>query len=158
MGSFPFAQTVGNSPVPLGLSLGGTGIEAASDLALLTGIGGLGLQATTGAAGYTLVNGTGNIITWTPPNDGNLHRFLVFLYMYVSSATTGGALGLNFYDPDFNLVQETLLSATQGAGSHGVTLGGYSLMVCRYNQIVEITQSSAMTAGAATAWAEIWGL
>jgi hypothetical protein len=123
----------------------------------LYGPSGQVLLATTGVAGYTMVNATGNIITWTPPSDGALHRFNLFLYMAVTSNTTGGAIGLTFTDPGSNPQSLTILSGTQGTGAHGTTLQGYEQIFAKAGTTVAVTQATAMTAGAAVVWAELWG-
>jgi hypothetical protein len=114
------------------------------------------LQAATAAAGYTLVNGTGNIITWTTPNDGNLHRVTIFAVITTSSTETGGAITLLFTSP------------SGGAGSVGLYASGLSgpatrasgapaVLVVGPNTTVTVEQSAALTGGAAVVWAEIWG-
>ena len=52
----------------------------------------LELQIATPYIGFTLVNGTPDIITWTAPNDGQLHRFEIYARLIVSSDMTGGAI------------------------------------------------------------------
>jgi hypothetical protein len=59
----------------------------------------LSLVATTYIAGFTLINGTPIILTWTAPNDGNMHQVLLFGQLVVSSLQTGGAVNLNYNDP-----------------------------------------------------------
>jgi hypothetical protein len=114
------------------------------------------LQATTGTAGYALVNGTGTILTWTAPNDGQLHRFTVFAAMNVTSGQTGGNVDLNFTLPDSSGPYAWgLFSGGQGTGFN-YSQGGH-LVVVKANTAVTVTQSSAQTAGAALMWAEIWG-
>lgn len=116
----------------------------------------LQLQASTGAGGFALQNGTPNIVSWTAPNDGALHRFVIFLYMFVTSATTGGAISIVFTDPGGNAQSPVILSATQGGGAHGTTSQGFEVIFAKAGTTVTISESSAMTAGAATVWAEIW--
>ena len=77
----------------------------------------LALQATTGTAGYTLINGTGNIITWTTPNDGGLHRIAVFASIHVTSTETNGVIALTYTLPDGTAsATHTLLGGNQSAG------------------------------------------
>ena len=114
-------------------------------------------QAATVVGGYTMINGTGTIISWTTPNDSGLHVSFVFLYMNVSSATTGGNLNLLWTDPGGSAQNQVILSGTQGGGPHASTQPGYCIIPVGANQTVSIQQSSAMTAGAAKVWAEIWG-
>jgi hypothetical protein len=117
---------------------------------------GLRLLATTGINGFALQNGTPNILTWQPPNDGNMHRLLLVVSMQVTSAETGGAISVNYALPNGNAAGHTLFSAGQAVGNPlpaqiltAQTIGGMSP--------VTLAQSSALTAGAATLWAEIWG-
>lgn len=114
----------------------------------------LQLQATTGPAGYALANGTGNIVTWAVPNDGALHRFLIVANLLVTSAETGGAVGLS-----------ALLSPSGASHSPGLLAGGAAAGLTQVNNayfaqagsVVTLAQTSALTAGAAVLWAELWG-
>lgn len=114
-------------------------------------------QAATPFAGYTLVNGTGNIITWAVPNDGRLHRFAVFASEDVISATTGGAVTVSWTLPDGTAASWVILPATQGATGFVAAQNSSYLVLCRPGTTVTVTQSSALTGGSAVAWAEIWG-
>jgi hypothetical protein len=111
-----------------------------------------GQLATTGLTGYAKINGTGNILTWTAPNDGNMHRVLLLINQHVTSGETGGQLQYSSYFPD----------DTQGnlpfAGGYGVGYGTftYSSLVYPGTTFV-LSQHTALTAGAATVWAELWG-
>ena len=116
----------------------------------------LALQASTGTSGYTLVNGTGNIITWTTPNDGGLHRIAVFASIHVSSTETGGVIALTYTLPDGTASgTHTLLGGAQSAGD-GVPSANYMVPI-EANTTVTVKQSTALTGGTAIAWAEIWG-
>lgn len=116
----------------------------------------LALQAATATAGYTLVNSTGTVITWTTPNDGLLHRFIVNSVLSVTSPETGGNILVNY-----------TLPGTGGAASHTLYGGGLGsgdaiganafLIMCKANTAVSVSQSVALSGGAATLWAEIWG-
>jgi hypothetical protein len=123
--------------------------------------GTLAPQATTATnfpSGYALVNGTGTIFSWTPPNDGQLHHFLLDLFLLVTSNTTGGDISLTFWDPaDFSAHTEIILGGTQSVGPHGTTLQGYSNIPVPGGKPVTLAQTSAMTAGAATLWADLLG-
>ena len=61
-----------------------TGGDSTTKLATTAFVGaavavtGMAKLAGTAAAGYTLVNSTGTIISWTAPNDGAMHRVLLF--------------------------------------------------------------------------------
>jgi hypothetical protein len=140
-------------PTPLGITSGGTGKNTAA--AALTALGGLGLQADTAAAGYTLINGTGNIITWTPPNDGNLHWCTIFGGVHVTTLEAGGAISVTYNYPDGTSSTDTLASGNQSPGHNLFTA---RLMPVEAGVIVTVAQVSALTSGAAVAWAGIWGL
>ena len=122
---------------------------------------GIGLQATTGYTGYTLINGTGTIVSWTAPNDGALHRFEIFARLIVSSNLTGGAIfagngGTVLTGGTINS-GAFLWSANQGAGDYFLTKTslGVSGILGPAEQIY-IKQSTAITGGAAILYAEIW--
>jgi hypothetical protein len=118
----------------------------------------LSLQATTGTAGYPLEDATPNIIAWTAPNDGNMHRVLISLGMNVSSATTGGQISVTFTDPGGNVhSNQSMIAASRSAGFSG-NAGAFACFPIEAGSTVTISQSTDMTAGAATLWAEIWGL
>lgn len=118
------------------------------------GAGALALQKSTGAAGFALQNATPTILSWTAPNDGQIHRIQTFIIENVSVANTGGALSLTATDPGGNALNTQL-----DAGTHGVSevQPSNKLIPIGPGSTVSIVQSSAQTAGAATVWAEIWG-
>lgn len=117
----------------------------------------LTLQAATTVAGYTLVNGTGNVITWTTPNDGKLHRFMLFYSMDITSNETGGAISVTFTSPGGTSVTYGILPASQNAGWNFGETPAFSA-IAKANTTVAIAQTTALTAGAAKLQAEIWGL
>jgi len=112
------------------------------------------LQAATPVTGYTLVNGTGNIITWTTPNDGQQHRFSVPAFMDCTSTETGGGIVVTFTLPDSTAVTLTLFA---GGKSSGVVSPNFITGIAKAGTAVTVTQSSALTGGASVIWAEIWG-
>jgi hypothetical protein len=118
---------------------------------------GLTLKATTGPAGFALQNGTPGILTWTAPADGQLHRFLITSGLDVTSVATGGAIAVSFTLPDGTAVSNvTLFGGSQAAGTPNP--GNSFLRTVKAGTTVTVTQTSALTAGAAVLWAEIWGL
>ena len=151
----PFAPVIGNIVPPLPVAQGGTG--AITPAAALTDLGGLVLQAATPAAGYTLINGTGNIITWTAPNDGAVHRFLVVTILDVTSAQTGGQISATSTMPNAAASSQILYPGGQAGGAHTPGSGNFPQQV-QAGTTVTISQSSALTLGAAVLWAEIWAL
>jgi hypothetical protein len=114
----------------------------------------LALQATTGPAGYTFVNGTGNILTWTAPADGNDHRVLVFGRIHVTTQQTGGALAVSMTDPGGNAGTPQIFAGGAAVGGSSVTAVP---LVVESGSTVTVQQSTAQSAGAAQAWLELWG-
>jgi hypothetical protein len=136
---------------------------ALGSVALLATLGTLALQATTGEGGYALVNGTGNIITWTAPNDGNLHRFVIFTRLIVASSLTGGQIyagngGTALTGGTLNS-GAFLWAAGQGNGDYFLTKTTEAAAgVLGPAEQIYIKQNSAVTGGSAVLFAEIWGL
>ena len=113
---------------------------------------GMSLVATTPAAGIALINGTQNILTYTTPNDGNLHTVILACMIHVTTAQTGGAIellstinGAAFTDSFF-----------AGGGTVGLKNNHFNV-VCDPNTTVTIKQSTAQTAGVATAFIQLFG-
>jgi hypothetical protein len=109
--------------------------------------------ATTGTTGYTLVNGTGTIVSWPVPNDGNLHRITVLINLLVTSGETAGAVALTVVTPSGVSHSPVLLAGGAGTGLTQITNSYFA----EAGSTVTLAQSSALTGGAATLWAEIWG-
>jgi len=116
----------------------------------------LKLQATTGVSGFALQNGTPTIISWTPPSDGNMHRFVVLSILHVTSTETGGGVVTNFTLPD-GTAATSLMTLYSSGKSAGVSTANYNAALVEAGTSVSVVQSSALTAGASTLWAEIWG-
>jgi hypothetical protein len=108
-------------------------------------------QARTAATGFALVNGTPNIITWTTPNDGQMHQAITSGTLIVSSALTGGAV----------IVRYTAGGVAQAAqlmaGNAAANVSGQQTVTADPNTTVTIAQQTAATAGAATLYAAISG-
>lgn len=118
---------------------------------------GLLQQATTGGSGYALVNGTGTIISWTAPNDGNMHRVLVFAVLHITSNETGGTIALNFDLPDGTTGNKTIFSQNQSASVvYPLANNCPQFLLVEANTAVSLSQSTALTGGAATLFAELW--
>jgi hypothetical protein len=106
-------------------------------------------------AGYTLVNGTGTIISWNVPNDGNPHYIVIVVSIDVTSTATGGTISGSIVPPGGGgAAQPQILAGGQGAGNHV----GFTGAVAGAGTTVAVTQSSALTGGAATLWAAIFAL
>ena len=119
----------------------------------------LTVQATTGTIGYTLVNGTGNIITWTAPNDGAMHRVLLLCELVVSSTETGGKIAATFTDPGGTAhSQMQIYASALAGGTYGLPAASSPVSVLiQANTTYTLAQTAALTGGAAILWAEIWG-
>lgn len=113
----------------------------------------MALQATTGVAGFALQNGTPNILTWNVPNDGNEHRVFFIGSVDVTVAETGGAITANVVPPGGGSpAVPQILAGGQAIGNH-VGING---AVVEAGSTVTV-QQTALTAGTATAWVDIWG-
>ena len=132
----------------------GTGATTAP---VLRSYPGMSLQATTGAGGYTLANATGTVVSWTAPNDGELHRVFLTGECVITSAETGGAVDLSYTPPSGSAQTVTLLAGGAAAGVSTLNSGAGVTVIVGANTTVAINQTSALTAGAATLYAEIWG-
>lgn len=107
--------------------------------------------ADTGTAGFALQNATPNILTWTAPDDGAQHPFLIMASVQVTAAETGGAVGLTFplggiFTPDIPVFAGSVST------NDGTVVGG----VADPNTTIYLKQTTALTAGAATVYAQIW--
>lgn len=129
--------------------------ETLGSTALLATLGALALQAATPAAGYTLVNGTGNIITWTAPNDGNLHWVLLIAELSVTTIQVGGNISVNAQTPDGTSGTFQIYPGSQGVGAQNMS---FCVYVLRAGATFTVEQNGAQTSGAAKFWAGVWGL
>jgi hypothetical protein len=122
----------------------------------------LSVAAATTTAGYTLVNATGTILTWTAPNDGKLHRAKLFYTEHVSSGKTGGGItfgslsgaGNGTLTPDGAAGWQTVMGGGESAGARGSE--NVTELIVGAGNTIFLYQNSALSAGAAVAWAEIW--
>jgi hypothetical protein len=117
---------------------------------------GLSLITATSLAGYALVNGTGTIISWAVPNDGKLHRFMVFASMDIATTETGGTIAVVFTSPGNSPVTYGIMSPGQAAGWN-FSIASFPPTFAKAGTTVSVSQSTALTAGSATMQAEIWG-
>lgn len=110
--------------------------------------------ATTGAAGFALQNGTPNLLTWTAPGDSTMMVRVQTVYLqHTTSLETGGAIGLTFTEPDGTTVTHSISAGGLAAGTTGGT--SYDIFV-QGGSVVTLKQTSALTGGAGTVWAELW--
>jgi hypothetical protein len=118
---------------------------------------GLQLVETTGLAGFALQNATPNILQWTAPNDGKLHWMIIATYIRVTSAETGGQVGLSWTDPASQGVTTGLINGGRSAGAQGSDSSNWSVNIAiAPGTTVTLSQLTALTGGAATVWAEMW--
>lgn len=115
----------------------------------------LQLLASTGAAGFALVNGVPGILSVVFPLDGNLHRFIVFAYLAITTLEVGGAINVNLSGGGG--FPASLYPGAQAAGLRVNSLSGLAVASGGANSVT-VQQASALTGGAATLFAEIWGL
>ena len=110
---------------------------------------GIPITAETSATGVALINGTQTILAVTVPNDGKLHFLDLRAYKDVTATLTGGQLTITHSQP-------ATPSLTTNTPSTTVAVHGFSVaMLVLPNTTVTLTQSSAMTAGAAKIYAKI---
>lgn len=112
------------------------------------------VAATPYPAGIALVNGTQTFLSWTAPNDGQQHRFTVVAGLHVTSIETGGQIKINFTLPDGTAGSGTPFA---GGGAAGAFVANEIAVPVQAGSAVTVTQSTALTAGAAVLFAEIWG-
>lgn len=103
--------------------------------------------ATTGTSGVPLIDGTQTILSWTAPDDGKLHTVLVGFVWDISSSLTGGAVQANVPGKASIVV----FSGGEAAGWKVPTTN--LIVVLNSGDALELNQTSAATAGAATVYA-----
>lgn len=112
------------------------------------------LLAATPIGGFALENGTPSIVNWTAPDDGRLHRILVISSIDVTSAETGGQVWASGDLPDGTGWSQEINAGGAPAGYAQTTI---IAKIVDAGKLVNVYQASALTVGAATVWAEIWG-
>lgn len=152
----PWVLTPGTAPAPLSVALGGTGAAAAGTA--LANLGALRLVATTGAAGFTLANSTGTIVTWTVPSDGALHTVILFTDLHVTSNATGGDVNMSFTAPGGNTKTTDFIGAGKTVDDYACDFPQWQQLLIASGGTVTLAQNSALTAGAAVCYAQIWGI
>ena len=105
--------------------------------------------AKTSATGVALINGTQTILSATVPNDGKSHIVQVQSIKHVTAALTGGNITATWTVPDGTV--KSLTTSGTSAIAYGLSLFQQTTInVAKPGSSVSLTQSSAMTAGAAT--------
>jgi hypothetical protein len=121
---------------------------------MITGAAGTGLAqvAETPAAGTPLINGTQTLLSWTAPNDGQLHTVIVAGQINITGAETGGQI-------TFNVTGAAPLTAV-ALQNGGHAAGQAALTACAFvvgpGATVNVNQNTALTAGAATFFGSLW--
>lgn len=100
--------------------------------------------ARTPPAGYTLINGTGTILSCNVPNDGQVHPIMVNGVILITVAETGGALTVSFTLDG----GAQLLTIQPGGSGVGQGTAGGSFMADP-GTTFSVRQNSALTLGAA---------
>lgn len=109
-------------------------------------------QGRTPAAGFALQNGTPNILTFTTPNDGNIHGYYLASSMNVTVLEVGGAVNLNF-TAGGHAYSNSVFNSGAAVGNYI----GVSTFPADPNTTVTLVQTAALTSGAAVVFASIVG-
>jgi hypothetical protein len=120
------------------------------------GATGLSLGASTGADGWTLTDSgsyPAEIISWTAPNDGALHRVLVAGILQVTSADTGAEISADWTLPNGDANSNWSLYVTSEPTGIKQLLSWFYVQA---NTTFTVNQQAALTGGTATAWIELW--
>jgi hypothetical protein len=96
-------------------------------------------------APYTLVNGTGNFLTVSVPNDGQEHYAVIVATQVVSSLETGGQIRAHTTIAG----ADTPSQLFAGGSAAGTTVSSVFTVACDPGTNVILSQDSALTAGAA---------
>ena len=113
--------------------------------------GGLVAVASTGAGGFALQNATPTIITWTVPT--GLWFYIVPTLLIVTSAESGGSVSLSTANGNDIIF---LWAAALNPGIYrGYKIAAALSSLALAGDIVEVTQTAALTAGASTLYGAI---
>ena len=108
------------------------------------------ITAETSATGVTLINGTQTILAVTVPNDGKVHQVYAAAYKDVTATLTGGQTRINYTLANGTATYTTTLNTT--VATHYTSR---PTLLVTPGSAVTVTQSTAMTAGAAKVYAKI---
>lgn len=114
-----------------------------------------GLSLKASAYNFALQDATPTIATWTAPNDGKPHRFEAYTSLNVATTLVGGEIDINFTIPNGTATSQAIYNANQTAGQPWPN--DTVSRIIEPGSTVTITQT-AITSGAGTLWAEIWGM
>lgn len=120
---------------------------------------GLTVKATTGAAGFALQNGTPTILSWTAPNDGNLHAVVFFAELNVTVTEVGGQVTSSVTTPSGNVDSKQMFAAGSGTGVYTPFAASFpQIRMVAPGGSVSVFQNNALTSGAAVVYAWLMGL
>lgn len=112
-----------------------------------------GYRAGSGPGGTALANGTPTFASWTAPNDGQVHRVVLFSDLIVTSTETGGLVNATYTDPGGTARTQAVYAAALAAGYNRYGQGTFLIAP---NSTFSLVQGSALTAGAAVMHYELW--
>lgn len=134
-------------------AIGDVSLGAADLGAIPSGsVGTMNLVATTAPNGFSLQNGTPVMATYNVPDDGNVHRLFVAGMRVTSTALTGGTLVVTGTAPDGSAISVQV----QGGGQPVGTTAGNQNIVVQGGSVVNVSQGTAATAGAAKQFVDVW--
>ena len=144
----PTGPTVGVE-VATSPKLGGTAAATFAKKATVPSI----VTAEPSATGVALINGVQTILTATVPNDGKVHQIVVTQMKDITTALTGGATAIQW---DRLAGTQVALNTTATAiGIPGASTTSSPLSLAAPGTVVTVSQTTAMTAGAAKVYAKI---
>jgi hypothetical protein len=112
------------------------------------------VQATLGPAGYAKQNAASVVIlSWTAPADGNLHPIRLHYRKTVATLEAGGAVT---FGPASAANPQAVDAGTQAAADYPAAPNATPALA-KSGETWNLTQTTAMTSGASTVWAEIVG-
>ena len=153
----PAAATTVTGPDAYGAAAAvGTGTAYARDdhdHGLPAAPAGIPITAETSATGVALINGTQTILTATVPNDGKVHTAQVMVAKDVTATLTGGTTAFTVTPLVGTPIVTT--TTTTSVGYHGGVTTTATIHLVKPGTTVTVTQSTAMTAGAAKVYAKI---
>lgn len=115
----------------------------------------LQVQAATPVGGVALVNGTPTILSWTAPNDGKQHWAQIFASVAVTTTQVGGSCSFNWTAGGV-AISHSVFPGGAGSGTGAGPSNNFAVAVDA-GTTVTFAQASAMTSGAASVFAGIWG-
>lgn len=117
---------------------------------------GLAKVASTPGTGFALQNATPNILTYTAPNDGNVHSVIVSSKAIAAGNPVGGGayVRVNGSQPYCATTSSNAYMITPSPGN-GVQYGMFEMTV-QPGDIVTLDQIGALTAGTVQVYASIY--